>query len=345
MEVKAPAVIKLFGEHAVLYGKTAVAMAIDMHAKADMERDTNGLTISLDDINKSASFSRADLKQIYDSFLARESVAAFIGEQPITREILPFAAIASVLSFRHDVILEGTVNVSSYVPMQKGLASSAACSTAFLSALVKNNSIQLSDQDFIETARIGEKIQHINEGAGAIDVSTSYYGGFISLNGGKAKSERVNAKLDLLLVDTGPKKKTSEMVASVRRMYEADREATSSILDNIDSCSRRGIKVLESDAPNRLELIGALMYLNQYYLSCLGVSSNSINKAVSMARRHQAYGAKLTGGGGGGMMIILSKKEDNGLKEELKENGFSVSAIETSLIGSSSYAKKRSKSF
>ncbi len=342
MDVRAPAVIKLFGEHAVVYGKTAVAMAVDLYAGASAE-GAGRLSIALPDIGKSATLPDEDLHRIYGAFSSRESIGGFISGQGMDRDLLPFASIAAALSSRHGARLDYEVTVTSDIPVQKGLASSAACSTAFLAALVKAKGLSLPDGEFMELARIGEMVQHANENSGFIDVSTSYYGGFVSFSAGSARRQRVPKPLSLLLVDTGPKKKTSEMVEAVRSRYESDPVQTIAILDEIDSCGIKGIEALGSDSPDRLEKLGSLMYDNQESLARLGVSSGSLDTAVRLARVGGAYGAKLSGGGGGGMAVILPRGNPDPLKKALEGSGFHVSEITTSFSGARDFMQSGAK--
>jgi mevalonate kinase len=55
-----------------------------------------------------------------------------------------------------------------------------------------------------------------------------------------------------------------------------------------------------------LKKAGELMNENHQLLQEIGVSSKELELLVDLARKHGAFGAKLTGGGGGGCMVALT---------------------------------------
>ncbi|MEM0074504.1 MAG: hypothetical protein QXX70_01250, partial [Candidatus Micrarchaeaceae archaeon] len=66
IEASAPGVIKLLGEHAVVYGKLSLAMAINIYATAHAE-DSSGFLIELADIGEKKKFSIDELNKLYRS--------------------------------------------------------------------------------------------------------------------------------------------------------------------------------------------------------------------------------------------------------------------------------------
>lgn len=332
MEARAPGVIKLFGEHAVVYDRLAVAMAIDKYAYAKVEKSGAGLSIALLDLGKARNFSEKELESVYSSYFAKDSIPdqkgktehilKFIGENSaVDADLLPFAVIASRIYKQYGAGLGGgKVKIRSDIPTQKGFASSASCYTAFTLAMLDTLGISLGHDEIIEIARDGERVRHKNEGAGKIDVSTSYYGGFVSYRGssGAKKEDGINAGVILRAIDTGPKKSTAEMVARVRELYENNREYADYLLDKIEACSTRGIAALKRDDA---EGLGKIMDENHSYLRMLGVSSESLENAIALTKTAGGLGAKLSGGGGGGIAIAVTKDHDT-LERELKSHGY-----------------------
>ncbi|EQD58137.1 mevalonate kinase, partial [mine drainage metagenome] len=139
----------------------------------------------------------------------KDGIGAYVEDclrDGISRDLLPYIIIAGRLMHDHHAKLSGKrIEIDSEIPVSKGFASSAACSTAFTAALSKSAGVALQDVEFIDIARDGERIVHKNYNAGKIDVNTSFYGGCVlySDSTGATKVELHNG-LQLLAIDTGP---------------------------------------------------------------------------------------------------------------------------------------------
>lgn len=318
--------VKLFGEHAVVHNRTALAAAVSVFASASIERNGGSdLVIYLNDYGgKSVSLSRGMLENIYDAYSSRESIEGYRQKvSMIDSDFLPYITIAARLYGKFGISAFGNdVRISSEIAKQRGLASSAACSTAFTKAVLNNSSAALPDDSIIDVARDGERVVHGNENAGKVDVPPSYYGGIVRISkDGVFPIESVDG-LKLILIDTGPKKSTKETVGNVTRLIKSDEGAANALFDQIDECARRGIDSLMN---NDMESLGACMYRNQELLEKLGVSSEGIEAAVGISRQTGILGAKLSGGGGGGIVVALPNGMVSGeFNRMIKENGFSV---------------------
>jgi mevalonate kinase len=340
MEVRAPGVVKLLGEHAVVYGKLAVAVAISVYAKASVnETEGKSLVIRLPDVSGyDYSFTETELRELFSGFKGRQSIRGYADDhRGIGEPVLPYATIAARLVAEHRLRPAGLdVCINSEIPLQKGFASSAACSAAFTVALLNASKIPLPDETVIDIAREGDRVIHKNDGAGSIDVSTSYYGGYVSYSASAgAKREKIDTEIELLLVDTGPKRSTAEMVGHVSELYKNDKTRTVEILDQIEDCSRSGIDALKS---NDIEGLGRSMFADHALLARLGVSSSGLDEFVEFARSNGFYGAKLSGGGGGGAAIGLCADAAK-MGAALHKAGFDARAITASLEGAKSFYK------
>ena len=143
MIVKSPAVIKLLGEHAVVYGKPALAAAIDIYATADSSPSSDSYYLVLEDIGKKARFSTNKLESLYREYMSRKSINEYISNisnNHEAAELLPFMTILSVAYAEYGAKAM-QINLHSEIPIQKGFASSAALSTAFAVALTQNMKI------------------------------------------------------------------------------------------------------------------------------------------------------------------------------------------------------------
>lgn len=339
-KVNSPAVIKWFGEHAVVYGKPFIGVAVGLYASAvSNDGGEKDLSISLADFDLNASFDSDRMELLYKSRKSTTSIGEFISaNSDIDQRVLPFALIASRIIKGYGVKLgHKTVGISSEIPVQRGLASSAACSTSFAVALSDGHG--LSDSEIIDISREGERVVHRNDGAGIVDVNTSYYGGCITYSNDlgirKVKINENFNKCDLLLIDTGPKKSTAEMVAKVRSLYDSDRVNTEKVFNEIERYVDSGLEAIIS---GNVEKVGELMLKNHIALSRIGVSTPKLDDAVALAKKSGAFGAKMSGGGGGGLAVALVSKPHTGkVKLALEDGGFKVSVAPISLHGSSEY--------
>lgn len=346
IKAKAPGVVKLFGEHAVVHGRTAVAAAISVFAEAEIEPNGGSeLSICLDNFKgKSVSLSRNMLESIYDAYASRTSIEEYKKGIGIYDGIFqPYITIAARLQGEFGISAIGNaVHIKSEIISQRGLASSAACSTAFTKAILLNSGVTLPDDKAIDVARDGERVVHKNEGSGWIDVPPSYYGGIVRASNKGITSLEVKNDLKLMLIDTGPKIPTWKTVQNVTDLFANNNAYAESICDQIDECSRFGVDALMS---NDIKSLGAYMYKNQELLKELGVSSESIDEAVEISKETGILGAKLSGGGGGGIVVAVTDgKVSKDFYDRMKEKGFMVNEAGIYINLSKEKSKDKAKS-
>ncbi|BCS90786.1 MAG: mevalonate kinase [Candidatus Micrarchaeota archaeon] len=301
------AAIKLGGEHSVVYEHKALAAGLSLYARAE-SYNTKGdrLEIELPDLNKQISIRLEEL------------------DRGIEETYKPLIYILNELSSRYSIELKGLhIRISSDIPIQRGLASSAAISVAITAALISHFSISLKEEEFIELSRLGEIVAHNNKNAGKIDIPTSFYGGVILYNKGNIKRYRAKS-LPILVIDTGNKLPTSVTVAHVKAEYEKDKERVESIFNAIDDCVDQ---MLRGISLNNLDMIGEAMFRNHDLLRELGVSNDNLDLVVEESRKDDAIlGAKLSGGGGGGIAIALynPNKDISSFIDLMQKDGFKV---------------------
>ncbi len=341
MDIKAPGVIKLLGEHAVVYGKLSVAVAVSLYARASVADSKSGsITILLPDIKEGRSINRQELERLYSGYKSAEINAFVEAEGKRYGRVLPFAVVAARLHKEGVGVLGKNIKITSEIPIGSGLASSAACSTAFATALISSGGKRMEDETIIDIARDGERVAHKNQGAGAIDVSTSFHGGVVSFEKSMgARREHVNALPELVLIDTGPKLSTAVTVGRVSEHYKNKRELTERILEEINRCSVMGLRALKD---GDFRSLGAFMYEDQECLRQLDVSSPALDKAVEIGKKTGAFGVKLSGGGGGGIAIAIGNNP-NTIVATMNGIGFNSYVAHIADRGAKSYIKKIKK--
>jgi mevalonate kinase len=264
----APGKIYLFGEHAVVYGETAIACAVELRTRVRAKLD--------------------------DSIVVKSQ----IGRTGIDFEKHPY--ISSVIEKMREITpIDGvSLEVDSEIPVGSGLGSSAAVTIACIGALNKLFGCGLSLE---EIAKTGHEVEIRVQGAASpTDTYVSTFGGVVTI------PERRKLRIPdcgIVIGDTGIFSSTKELVANVRKLRESYPELIEPLMASIGRISKIGESlVMAGDYPS----IGRLMNVNQGLLDALGVNILELSRLIYSARKAGAFGAKITGAGGGGCMVALT---------------------------------------
>ncbi|AFK23089.1 mevalonate kinase [Pyrococcus sp. ST04] len=292
----APAKIILFGEHSVVYGKPAIAAAINLRTYVEAEPRNDGkIRIEAHDIKVpglTVSFSENEIYFETDYGKAAE-VLSYVRE-----------AINLVLE-EADKNTGVQVSITSQIPVGAGLGSSAAVAVATIGAVSRLLGLELTKE---EIAKLGHKTELLVQGASSgIDPTVSAIGGFLYYEKGKFEHLPF-MELPIVVGYTGSSGSTKELVAMVRKRYEEMPELIIPILESMGKLveKAREIIVSEIDHREKFERLGVLMNINHGLLDALGVSTKKLSELVYAARTAGALGAKITGAGGGGCMYALA---------------------------------------
>jgi mevalonate kinase len=281
--VRAPGKAILFGEHAVVYGEGAIAVALSLHFETRVR------------------LGRGDVTRVDGRPMDRKHHAYFA------------EAVARVWGDRGPL----DISTSSSIPSSSGLGSSAALTVSTVGALRMLRG-RLAQE---EVARDGFEVEYAVQGrASPTDTSVSSHGRAIYI--AREPGERLLwtiergatrwcvhdlefPPMDFVVGFTGKKGNTGELVEKVRRKREESAEARAQIVEigAIVEEARRALKA--GDAAK----VGSLMKRNHNLLAALGVSSPELERLIAAAAPH-ALGAKLTGAGGGGCMVALTQEPD-----------------------------------
>jgi len=134
-------------------------------------------------------------------------------------------------------------------------------------------------------------------------------------------------KMTLVVGFTGKSKPTGPLVAKVKRYVDHSTFARD-IIDEIGEVTLEGVRQMSQ---GDLEGLGRTMTMDHKLLAILGVSSRELDKLVSSVLPH-SYGAKLTGAGGGGSMIALTD-EPQKVMDIIRRKGGQPFAAETGVPG------------
>lgn len=298
LSASAPGKIILFGEHAVVYGRPAIAVPVSqVSARATVLANPRGqagaVTIQAPDIGLEASL--ADLP----------------AENPLAAAI---SGTARALGIAH--IPACTLRVQSSIPVAAGLGSGAAVSVAVIRALAAYLGHPLPDEQVCEIAFEVEKIHH-GTPSGIDNTVITYAQPVYFVKGRPIERLQVRRPFTIIIGDTGVVSPTSVAVGEVRKAWEKRKEQFEALFDSAGAIADSARQAIEGGS---LELLGPLMDANHGLLRKMGVSCPELETLVLAARRAGALGAKLSGGGRGGNMIALVTAEratrvENALKQ------------------------------
>jgi mevalonate kinase len=276
----APAKVILFGEHAVVYGRPALAVPVaQVQAQVTVSASARpGIWINAPGIGLSAELG---------SLPSDQPVAAVIHNLLFSLGISPFPPLH--------------ILITSSIPVASGLGSGAAVSVALLRALSTHLGRDLSDEQVNAFAYEIEKLHHGTPSG--IDNTVITYGlPVYFIKGRPIETFRPGRPFTLVIADTGIPAPTRQSVADVRALWAADPPRWEASFDEIGALCMQARQLIESGEPGQL---GGLMDQNHALLQELTVSSPELDQLVQAARAAGALGAKLSGGGRGGNMIAL----------------------------------------
>lgn len=284
----APGKVILFGEHAVVYGRPAIAVPVsEVQAQAHVSPGEPGQGIVVDAPD-----------------LGRRIVVRDAGEED------PLAAIVrlALTTMKRNLDLDLTVTVTSTIPIARGMGSGAAISTAIVRALAGHLDHWFSSRAISDLVYKTEILHH-GTPSGIDNTVIAFEKPVYFVKGQGWEVFWVGQPFLLAIADTGIESSTREVVGDLRRRYEAEPARYEPLFDRIGAIAVEARAAVEQGQPEEL---GRLMNENHRLLCELGVSSPELNRLVTAAREGGALGAKLSGAGWGGNMITLVTEETCG---------------------------------
>lgn len=278
----APGKIILFGEHAVVYGRPALAVPVtDVQANATVTENRLG-TIRIEAPGIGLNADLQALPPIHP-------LAA------VTRAVLGALGIVHPPSF--------TMRIESTIPIASGLGSGAAVSVAAIRALASFLGCVMPDEKVSTLAFEIEKLHH-GTPSGIDNIVITYVKPVYFLKGCPVETFHPSVPFTIVIGDTGVSASTKESVREVRGLWQDDPARFEKMFDVVGEIVQKARTAIE-----RGEMIdlGLLMDKNHSLLQEMTVSSQMLDRLVDAARSAGALGAKLSGSGRGGNMIALVK--------------------------------------
>ena len=282
-QASAPGKIILFGEHAVVYGRPAIAAPVSgVQATATVMASApgSGLLLELPDIGE------------------RVPVSGDSAHLPLAR-----VAMLTIQTLGHDQAPDWMLVVRSTIPVASGLGSGAAAATAIVRALAAASRATLAPAQVSALVYESERLFHGTPSG--VDNTVIAYGMPVWFVRGEAPQPFAIAEpFTLVIGDTGIPSPTSITVGDVRRGWQAEPDRFEVLFDAVGRTAQAARRAI---AAGDCATFGPLMDQNHDLLRTLGVSSIELDQLCQAARQAGALGAKLSGGGRGGNMIALAR--------------------------------------
>ncbi len=292
----APGKIILFGEHAVVYGRPAIAVPVtQVQARAEVTPSAGGVIIEAPDLGRQHNLADAP------------------PDDPLALTVRNTLAHLRV-GMMHDL----RITVSSTIPLARGLGSGAAVSTAIVRALAGHFGRELPPAE-VSALVFQTEVLHHGTPSGIDNTVVAFGQPVYFIKGRPIERFAVGAPLRLVIGDTGLVSPTKVTVGDVRRSWQSDPATYEARFDAISDVVMRARRAIEA---GDLPAVGRLMDQNQVHLRELGVSSPELERLIQAARHAGALGAKLSGGGRGGSMIaLITPQTEQAVVTALREAG------------------------
>ena len=287
----------LLGEHAVVYGRHAIAAPIPLAVEARVRDAADGIHV----------------------LIPRWGIEQRI--RPVEEHPQGFAGILAMLLKRLKLETRAMdIEVFPNVPKAMGLGGSSAFAVAIVRALDAHFKLSLSLAEINALAFECEKAAH-GTPSGVDNTVATYGKPLVFRNRGKPEFSDLAAAVPLPLVVgiTGRESLTANNVARVRENWQRQPKRYERLFDDIDHLTLAAADAIRA---GELAELGELMNLNHGLLNALQLSTPELEELVHIARKHGALGAKLTGGGGGGSMIALCPDNSAVVRAAMERAGY-----------------------
>ena len=284
----------LLGEHAVVYGKPAVALPIKNAVMAEVSDADHPPEIKVPAWD-------LDGKLEESNSIWWQAIKGVFKELGIDKR-------------------QFAIHVRPNIPAAMGLGGSAAIAVAIVRAVGRHFRLDLGLEDINRFAFQCEKAAHGTPSG--IDNTIATYGEPIVYQTGEhPRMERLSVPkpLSLVIGVSDRPSLTVDMVAGVRERWRQNGDLYDQLFDNFGKVAEQGIKALEA---GDYRTLGQMMTVNHGLLCAIQVSSPELDRMVQIARDKGALGAKLTGAGGGGSIIALADGSPEPLVQALAAAGF-----------------------
>ena len=266
----------LFGEHAVLQKKLAIAAAVNQRITCMIHRrDDNKIRIA-----SSLGFHECTIQNITPS--------------------PNFSFVIAALKNYKDTITEGfDLTIESDFSHTIGFGSSAAVTVACHAAL--SSFLQQPFNLNVLFEKATQTVRHVQGIASGTDVAASVFGGIVAYRIDPLMIEPLNCCHPLVAIFSGSKMATRDVIKKVQDAQNKSPEVFHQIFEAMESVSMQAKKAM---IQGNWKEVGRLCTIYQGLMDAIGVNNTALSDIIwSLRQDPQILGAKISGSGLGDCCI------------------------------------------
>jgi len=325
MKVHAPGKLILSGEHAVVYGQPALAMAVNRYVTAIATPQlAPHVSFDLSDLDYQQRLSLSSLNSLkdrikdkYQRFVSGEFKIRNVLQKPVELAQFAFMLFFEALNIK---LTQGVkICIQSTIPMGCGMGSSAATVLSIVHAMANHLDVDMPSEMFL---RLGQEAENMQHGySSGLDLKVSLYGGCIYLKD-QIAHVRALPRMPMFLVNTGlPDTSTGECIEVAAKYFNGslighDFGAVTEAMDKAfqDNQLRAAMQAIKANH-QLLVQIGVVPLLVQDFI-----------KDIQQFGAAKICGAGAVSGAKAGIVLVLT--EDEGALTQLCERyGYSLLPI------------------
>jgi mevalonate kinase len=325
-KVLAPGKLILSGEHSVVYGHPALAMAINRYAIATATPDLSPMiSFDLADLSYERKLTLCALEELksrvkkkYQRFIHGDFKIRDVLQKPFELAQFAFSLFFETLNLKltHGV----KIHVQSDIPMGCGMGSSAATILSVVHAVARHMKIDLTPDALFKLGLEAENLQH--GFSSGLDLRVSIHGGCIFVKENEMHLRSV-PKIPMYLINTGsPACGTGECVTAAADYFKTQNigEKFASVTEAMDSALQQ----------NQYENILLAIRENHLLLTTIGVVPEKVQNFVKDVEFHhgaaKVCGAGAISGDNAGVVLAVTEHEQ-ALKDLCERYQYSILPI------------------
>lgn len=327
---RAPGKIILSGEHAVVYGKPALAVAVNRFVETTISENL-GHKIKFEFMNDKLSCAltlqelqvlQTQIDKRYQDFIAGKCNIKNVIHNPL--ELIQYAFIYLVETLSLTIKTSLKIQVQSTLPIGCGMGASAAVILGVMHALVNYFSYQLVVDKYLYFGREIENLQHGR--SSGLDLFLSLHGGCYFFVDGNM-SQRNLPNIPLVLVNTGkPQSSTGECVAAIAKHFQ-----NSEIADDFAEVTMVMDLALQQC---NLSAVQQCIQENHRLLKYIGVVPDKVDKFIveveKLGNAAKISGAGAVSGTNAGIVLVIG---DAAVVDIAKKYGYEILPVQGELRG------------
>ena len=300
---RAPGKIILSGEHAVVYGKPALAMAVNHFVTTTISQHVGNdirfqlLTSKFSHTLQDLRILKREITERYQNYLHGKCLIKDVLRDPL--ELIQYAFIYLVDELALTLKNGWQITIKSTLPIGCGMGASAAVILSLLHVLVSYCSCSLPVDKYLY---FGKEIENLAHGrSSGLDIFLTLHGGCYLFSNGDVH-RRSMPSIPLVLVNTGrPRTSTGECVTAIAECFQH-----SGIADDFTEVAMVMDIALQQ---GNLSAVQQCMRVNHKLLQYIGVVPSRVARFIAeiekLGNAAKISGAGAVSGDHAGIVLVL----------------------------------------